>query len=168
MVFTLIKFSAKSPMKLLAIATAVILTLASLGDATTYRMVSISCCVTHRALCILWLSVSFKPLSLSRMASQKHFIVSFLKWPMAKYDVDREIMNIYENLQIVWSHFFTDMLLFVNIWSTLNIYWFIGIRIRCQRIQMNNYSFTFDYSEYSVVRYSMSDNEGNFKLFDAT
>jgi hypothetical protein len=53
-------------------------------------------------------------------------------------------MNIYENLQIVRSHFFIDIVQFVNIRSTSNIYWFIGIRIRCQRIQTNNYSFTFD------------------------
>ncbi len=76
-------------------------------------------------------------------------------------------MNIYENLQIVWTHIFTDMLLFVNIWSTLNIYWFIGIRIHCQQIQTNNYSFTFDYLKYSV-RYSMSKTEGYFKLFVPT
>ncbi len=63
-----------------------------------------------------------------------------------KYDADQEITNIYENLQLVRSHFFTDMLLFVNIRSTSNIYSFIGIQIRCQRIQPNNYSFTFDYS----------------------
>ena len=77
-----------------------------------------------------------------------------IEWPLnsvftnkyGKYDVDREITNIYENLQIVQSHFFTDMLLFINIWSTSIIYWFIGIRICCQQIQMNNYSFTFDYS----------------------
>jgi hypothetical protein len=30
----------------------------------------------------------------------------FLQINMVKYNVDREIMNIYENLQIVWSHFF--------------------------------------------------------------
>jgi hypothetical protein len=53
-------------------------------------------------------------------------------------------MNIYENLQIVRSHFFTDIVLFINIRSTSNIYWFISIRICCQRIQTNNYSFTFD------------------------
>ncbi len=70
----------------------------------------------------------------------------FLQINTVKYDVDREITNVYENLQILRSHFFTDIVLFVNIQSTLNIYWFIGIRIRCQRIQMNNYSFTFDYS----------------------
>ncbi len=61
-----------------------------------------------------------------------------------KYDADREITNIYENLQIVWSQFVTDMLLFVSIRSTLNIYSFIGIRIRSQRIQTNSYSVTFD------------------------
>jgi hypothetical protein len=53
-------------------------------------------------------------------------------------------MNIYENLQIVWSQFVTDMLLFVSIRSTSNIYWFIRIRIRCQWIQTNSYSVTFD------------------------
>ena len=39
----------------------------------------------------------------------------YLQINMVKYDVDQEITNIYENLQIVQSHFFTDMLLFVNI-----------------------------------------------------
>jgi hypothetical protein len=69
----------------------------------------------------------------------------FLQINMVKYNVDWEITNIYENLQKVWSHFFTNMLLFVNIWFTSNIYWFIGIQIHCQQIQMNNYSFTFDH-----------------------
>ena len=32
-----------------------------------------------------------------------------------KYDADWEITNIYENLQIVWSQFIADMLLFVYI-----------------------------------------------------
>ncbi len=31
---------------------------------------------------------------------------------MTKYDADQEIMNTYENLQIVWSQFFTDKLIF--------------------------------------------------------
>ena len=61
-----------------------------------------------------------------------------------KYNADREITNIYENLQIVQSHFFTDIVLFINIRSTSNIYWFIGIQIRCQQIQTNSYSVTFD------------------------
>jgi hypothetical protein len=74
-----------------------------------------------------------------------------IEWPSNsvftnKDDVDLEITNIYENLQIVRSHFFTDIVLFINIRSILNIYWFIGIQIRCQRIQTNNYSFTFNYS----------------------
>ncbi len=55
-------------------------------------------------------------------------------------------MNIYENLQIVWSQFSTDMLLFIYIQSTWNIYWFIGIWIRCQQIPTKSYSVTFDYS----------------------
>ncbi len=65
---------------------------------------------------------------------------------MVKYDADQEITNIYKNLQIVRSQFFTDMVLFVYIRSTPNIYWFIDIRICCQQIQMNSYSVTFDYS----------------------
>jgi hypothetical protein len=50
----------------------------------------------------------------------------FLQINTVKYDVDREITNIYENLQIVRSHFFTNIVLSVNIRSTSNIYWFIG------------------------------------------
>ena len=68
----------------------------------------------------------------------------YLQIKMVKYDADREITNIYHNLQIVGSQFVTDMLLFISIRSTSNIYWFIGIRIRCQRIQTNSYSVTFD------------------------
>jgi hypothetical protein len=64
---------------------------------------------------------------------------------MVKYDANREIMNTYGNLQIVQSQFFTDMLIFIYIQSNSNIYWFIGIQICCQRIQMNSYSVTFDY-----------------------
>ncbi len=41
---------------------------------------------------------------------------------MVKYDADLENMNIYENLQIVRSQFFTDMLLFVYIGSNSNIF----------------------------------------------
>ncbi len=85
---------------------------------------------------------------------------------MAKYNADQEIMNIYENLQIVWSQFFTDMLLFIYIRSP-GIYWFIGIRIFCQEIPTNTYSVTFDYWKYSVS-YLMSNNKGNFKLFTPT
>ncbi len=70
-------------------------------------------------------------------------LTEYLQINAVKYDADPEIMNIYENLQ---SHFLTYMLLFVNIRSTSNIYWFISIRIRCQQIQTNSYSFTFNYS----------------------
>ncbi len=45
----------------------------------------------------------------------------FLKINTVKYDADQEIMNIYKDLQIVRTHFFTDMLLFINIWYNLNI-----------------------------------------------
>ncbi len=53
----------------------------------------------------------------------------YLQINMVKYDADWEIMNTYKNLQIVWSQFFTDKLIFIYIWSNLNIYWFIGIWI---------------------------------------
>jgi hypothetical protein len=86
---------------------------------------------------------------------------------MVKYNADRENINIDENLQIIRSQFFTEMLLFFYIWSTLNIYWFTSIRICCQRIPMNSYSVPFDYSYYSVA-YSLRDHEGNFKLFVPT
>jgi len=78
---------------------------------------------------------------------------------MVKYDANREITNIYENLQIVLSQYCTDKLLFIYIWSTLNIYWFISIRIRCQRIQMNSYSVTFGYTQY-LVQHLMNDPQG--------
>ncbi len=48
---------------------------------------------------------------------------------MVKCDADQEIMITYNNLQIDQSQFFTDMLIFVFIWSNLNIYWFIGTQI---------------------------------------
>ncbi len=43
---------------------------------------------------------------------------------MVKYDVNWEIMNTYENLQIVQSQFFTHMLIFVNlglIWISIGL-----------------------------------------------
>ncbi len=86
---------------------------------------------------------------------------------MVKYDADWEIMNTYENLQIVWSQFFTNKLIFIYIGSNSNNYWFMGVRIHCQLIQMNSYLVTFDYSLY-LVSYSMNDNEGNFKLLIIT
>jgi len=42
------------------------------------------------------------------------------------------ITNIYKNLQIVRSQFFTDKEIFIYIRSNLNIYWFISIQICCQ------------------------------------
>jgi len=85
----------------------------------------------------------------------------YLQINTVKYDADQEITNIYKNLQIVWSQFFTDMLLFIYIQSTSHIYWFIGIWIHCQwkQIQIYSYSVTFDYLWYSV-RYSMNKPEG--------
>ncbi len=59
------------------------------------------------------------------------------------------------------------MLLFIYIRSTSNVYWFIGIQIRCQQIQINSYSVTFDYSQYSV-QHLMKDPEGKKQLFAVT
>jgi hypothetical protein len=39
----------------------------------------------------------------------------YLQINMVKYESDREITNTYENLQIVWSQFFTNKLIFVHI-----------------------------------------------------
>ncbi len=58
----------------------------------------------------------------------------YLQINTVKYDADREIMKIYKNLWLVRSQIFTDMLLFVYIRSTSNIYRFISIQIHCQRI----------------------------------
>ncbi len=76
-----------------------------------------------------------------------------------KYNANQEITNIYDNLPIVRSQFCTDLLLFIYIQSTLKIYLFISIWIRCQRIQTNSYSVTFGYSQY-LVQHSMNDPEG--------
>ncbi len=70
----------------------------------------------------------------------------YLQINTVKYDAELEIMNSYENLQTVWSQFFTDILLFVYIQSTSNIHWFISIQIRFQQIPTKSYSVTFDYS----------------------
>jgi hypothetical protein len=86
----------------------------------------------------------------------------YLQINMVKYDGDWEITNICKNLQ-----FFTDMLLFIYIRSTSNIYWFIGIQNCCQWIQMNSYSVTFNYSQY-LVQYSMNNPEGKKQLFTVT
>ena len=72
------------------------------------------------------------------------WVTVYLQINTVKYNADWEITNIYENLQIVWSQFVTDMLLFVYIQSTSNIYWFIGIQVCCQQIQTNSYLVTFD------------------------
>ncbi len=64
---------------------------------------------------------------------------------MVKYNANWEISNTYENLQIDRYQFFTDKLILIYIQCNLNIYWFIGIRIRCQQIQTKSYSVTFDY-----------------------
>jgi hypothetical protein len=76
-----------------------------------------------------------------------------------KYDANWNIMNIYENLQIIQSQFCTDMLLFIYIWSTSNIDWFISIQISWEWMQTNSYLVTFGYSQY-LAQHSMNDPEG--------
>jgi hypothetical protein len=53
----------------------------------------------------------------------------YLQINTLKYDIDREIAITHENLQIVPSQFFTDMLIFIYIRSNSKMFWFIGIRI---------------------------------------
>jgi hypothetical protein len=48
----------------------------------------------------------------------------YLQINMVKYNAEQEIMNTYENVQIVWSQFFTDKQIFDYIKSIWNIYWF--------------------------------------------
>jgi hypothetical protein len=37
----------------------------------------------------------------------------YLQINTVKYNADQEIMNAYENLQIVWSQFFSNKLIFI-------------------------------------------------------
>ena len=63
----------------------------------------------------------------------------FVQINTVKYDANWEITNTCEKLQIVWSQFFTNKLIFVYIQSNLNFYLFISIQIRLQWIQTNSY-----------------------------
>ncbi len=59
----------------------------------------------------------------------------YLQINTVKYNADREIMNIYENLQIVRSHFFTDMLHYSLIFGLL----LISISLSVFRFLANEY-----------------------------
>ncbi len=48
---------------------------------------------------------------------------------MVKYCAGKEIMITYDNLQIVQSKFFTNMLIFIYTQSNSNIFCFISIQI---------------------------------------
>ncbi len=53
----------------------------------------------------------------------------FLQTNMVKYDADWEIMNIYENLQIVWSQFFSGYYSFIGllqISTSLSVFRFVA------------------------------------------
>ncbi len=50
-----------------------------------------------------------------------------------KYDDNQEIMNTYENLQIVWSEFLTDKLLFVYIQSNSHIIGLLVFRFNANK-----------------------------------
>ncbi len=71
----------------------------------------------------------------------------YLQINTAKYDADLEITNIYENSQILWSQFFTDMLLFVYIQSTSNIY--IGLSVF--RFVANKYKHLFGHIRLFII-----------------
>ncbi len=58
---------------------------------------------------------------------------------MVKYNANQEIMNTYENLQIVRSQFFTHKLIFVYIQSNSNIYWSNSIQICCHKYKQKAY-----------------------------
>ncbi len=53
----------------------------------------------------------------------------YLQINMVKYNAEQEIMNTYENVQIVWYQFFTDKQIFDYIKSISNIYLFPSIQI---------------------------------------
>jgi hypothetical protein len=53
-------------------------------------------------------------------------------------EMNLALSNLFHNWLTGWY--------LVYIWSNLNIYWFISIHIRCQRIQTNSYLVTFNYS----------------------
>ncbi len=61
---------------------------------------------------------------------------------------NQEIINTDENLQIVLSQFFTNELIFVYIWSNLNIYWPISIR---DSMPMNTNKELFSYIPLFVI-----------------
>jgi hypothetical protein len=46
----------------------------------------------------------------------------YLQINKVKYDVDWEIMITYEKLKIVGSQFFTNVIMFVYIWSNSNFF----------------------------------------------
>ncbi len=79
----------------------------------------------------------------------------YLQINTVNYDTVWEIMNLWK----VWSQICADRLLFIYIWSTSNIYCFISIQIRCQRILTNSHSVTFGNSQY-LVQYLLNDTEG--------
>jgi hypothetical protein len=85
---------------------------------------------------------------------------------MVKYDANQENTNTYENLQIVWSQYFTDKLLSVYIQSNSKS---IGYQYSALLPMNTNEELlsTFDYLNY-LVSYLMRDNKGNFKLFAVT
>jgi hypothetical protein len=61
--------------------------------------------------------------------------------------------RIYKYVQ---CQFFTDMLLFIYIRSTSNMYWFIGMQILCQWIPTNSYLVTFNYYIRSAIRWAIT------------
>ncbi len=94
----------------------------------------------------------------------------YLQINTVKYDTDWEITNTYENLQIVWSQFFTDKLIFIYIRYNLNIYWFIGIGIRLVWYRANRYSVLLEFLEnsnsHSILEFKGKKNLSQLPILD--
>ena len=91
----------------------------------------------------------------------------YLQINMVKYNADREITNTYENLQIVWSQFFTDKLIFIYFQFNSNFYWFISIRIWLVRWMANRYSVLLKFLVY-LNSHSVFKFKGKIKFIAVT
>ncbi len=61
-----------------------------------------------------------------------------------KYDSNWEITNTYKNLQIVWSQFFTDKLIFVYIQSVyLMVHWYSDLLPKNTNEELFGYIWLF-------------------------
>ncbi len=75
----------------------------------------------------------------------------YLQINTVKYDANWEIMNTYDNLQIVWSQFYTDKLIFIYIWK---IWISIGLSV-----------FRFDVNEHKQRAFQLHSTICNIQSF---